>query len=233
MFGKLTSLVWDSGTPPSPKAEPAKESKPSTPPGYAVGAARVPASVVPPTPSSVAPPLGGVPGQVDSDMLKILEEAILGSNLPGFDYIEFRDSLMRMQGVPMTEEQKFQAVYATAQSMGVTKVVLLDAVDHYLKVIASKDAEFVQFIEGVSASKVTSVEAQVAKISEDIEAEANEIKRLTESIQSRRKQQDELNLQLLQAKQDIHNKTSAYEATRSVVFNNLTADRTKIDTYLK
>lgn len=231
MFGKLASLIWDSGTTkPNPN-----ESKQDTPPGYAKGALPVAAPV---SPSSSSPPLGApmvslVPGQVDKDMLGILEEAILSSNLPGFDYIEFRDSLMRMQGVPMTEEQKFQAVYATAQSMGVTKQVLIDANDHYLKVIASKDAEFAQFIEGATKSKITSVEATVAKISEDIEAEANEIKRLTESIQSRRKQQDELNVQLLQAKQDIQNKQTAYEATRNAVVNNLTADRAKIDTYLK
>jgi hypothetical protein len=173
------------------------------------------------------------PGQIDQEMLAILEEAITSSNLPGFDYIEFRDSLVRMQGVPMTEEQKFQAVYATAQSMGVTKQVLLGALDHYLGVIASKDAEFGQFIEDTTKSKVTTVEATVAKISEAIEAEANEIKRLTESIQGRRKQQDEMNVQLLQARQEIQNKKSAYEATRNVMVTNLSADRTKIDTYLK
>jgi hypothetical protein len=212
MLGKLASLVWDSGTPKegAPKPPPAKEATPAAT-------------------LQVAPVLG----QVDPDMLKILEEAIASSNLPGFDYIEFRDSMVRMQGVPMTEEQKFQAVFATAQSMGVTKQVLLDAIDHYLKVIAGKDAEFSRFLEGVVTSKVTSVEATVAKISTDIEAEANEIKRLTESIQNRRKQQDELNLQLLQARQEIQNKRAAFSATRDAIVNNLTADRVKVETYLK
>lgn len=230
MFGKLASLVWDSGTPSAQGDKP--KDKPSATPGGAKDAAPIAASSPQSVPTSL-PVAPVIPGQVDSDMLKILEEAIASSNLPGFDYIEFRDSLMRMQGVPMSEEQKFQAVFATAQSMGVTKQALLDAIDHYLKVISSKDAEFAKFISDVTATKVTLVEAQVAKATQDIEGEANEIKRLTESIQARRKQQDDLNLQLLQARQEIQNKQGAYEATRNAVVGNLTADRTKIDSYLK
>jgi predicted nucleic acid-binding Zn-ribbon protein len=166
-------------------------------------------------------------------MAKIIQEAIEASNLPGFDYIEFRDSLVRMAGVPMTEEQKFQAVFATAQSMGVTKQVLLDAVDHYLKVIGSKAAEFESFVSGVEVQQVTSKEKSVTDLATTIEGEAAEINRLTMSIQEHRKQQDAINLEIVQAKRDIQNKRSAFEATRSAIANNLTSDRTKIETYLK
>jgi uncharacterized protein YdaU (DUF1376 family) len=228
MFGKLASLLWDPGT-SSPQSDKSKDGKPSATSKDAAPIANPPLQSIP----ALVPGGSMVPGQVDSEMLHILEEAVLTSNLPGFDYIEFRDSLVRMQGVPMTEEQKFQAVYATAQSMGVTKQVLLDAIDHYLKIIASKDSEFLQFVAEITKSRITSVEATLAKLLEDIEAEANEIKRLTESIQNRRRQQDELNVQLLQAKQEIQNKQTAYEATRNVMVSNLTADRTKIGTYLK
>lgn len=166
-------------------------------------------------------------------MLKILEEAIASSNLPGFDYIEFRDSLVRMQGVPMSEEQKFQAIFATAQSIGVTQQKLLEAIDHYLGVIKAKDDEFTTYSEEVYNSKVASVEAAISQLTATIDGEASEIKRLTESIQARRKQQDEMTLQVLQARQDIGNKKAAYQATRDAVVGNLTADRSKIEAYLK
>jgi len=232
MFGKLASLVWDPGTPKpnSTNTEPSK-----TPPGYASSPAAVasPGPVLSPAPAPSGVSLPKVLGQVDPDMLKILEEAIASSNLPGFDYIEFRDSLVRMQGVPMSEEQKFQAVFATAQSIGVTKQKLLEAVDHYLGVIKAKDDEFTTYSEEVYNSKVASVEASISQLTATIDGEAAEIKRLTESIQARRKQQDEMTLQVLQARQDIGNKKAAYQATRDAVVGNLTADRSKIEAYLK
>lgn len=211
-FGRLASVFVDTE---------------SNKPKVAPKASEAPASV------ALKPVALVIPGQPDPEMAKIIQEAIETSNLPGFDYIEFRDSLVRMAGVPMTEEQKFQAVFATAQSMGVTKQVLLDAVDHYLKVIGSKAAEFESFVSGVETQQVTSKEKSVTDLTTTIEGEAAEINRLTISIQEHRKQQDAINLEIVQAKQDIQNKRSAFEATRSAIANNLTSDRTKIETYLK
>jgi hypothetical protein len=174
-----------------------------------------------------------VPGQADPDMIKILEDAISESNLPGFDYIEFRDSMARMSGVPMTEEQKYQAVFATAQSIGATKQTLLDAVDHYLKVIDGKHAEFQDFVGGIQSTEVTSKEKIVADLNSEIESEAAEIQRLTQSIQEKRQKQDATNLEIVQSKQNIQNKMSAFEASKAMIVNTLTSDKTKISTYLK
>lgn len=210
MFGKLASIFVDTES-DKPKAA----SKASEPPSV-----------------TSKPVVTIIPGQPDQEMAKIIQDAIEASNLPGFDYIEFRDSLVRMAGVPMTEEQKFQAVFATAQSMGVTKQILLDAVDHYLKVVDGKAAEFESFVSGVETQQVTAKEKSVADLTTTIEGEAAEINRLTISIQEHRKQQDAINLEIVQAKQDIQNKRSAFEATRAAIANNLTSDRTKIETYL-
>jgi hypothetical protein len=212
VFGKLASMFVDTES-DRPKA-------PSKPP-------EAPVSVAP------KPVVPIIPGQPDPEMAQIIQEAIEKANLPGFDYIEFRDSLVRMAGVPMTEEQKFQAVFATAQSMGVTKQVLLDAVDHYLKVVAAQATEFESYVNGVESQQVTVKEKSVADLTTTIEGEAAEINRLTMSIQEHRKQQDAINLEIVQAKQDIQNKRSAFEATRAAIANNLTSDRTKIETYLK
>ena len=212
MFGKLASMFVDTES-DRPKA-------PSKPP-------EAPVSVAP------KPVVPIIPGQPDPEMAQIIQEAIEKANLPGFDYIEFRDSLVRMAGVPMTEEQKFQAVFATAQSMGVTKQVLLDAVDHYLKVVAVQATEFESYVNGVESQQVTVKEKSVADLTTTIEGEAAEINRLTMSIQEHRKQQDAINLEIVQAKQDIQNKRSAFEATRAAIANNLTSDRTKIESYLK
>jgi hypothetical protein len=211
VFGKFASMFIDTG-------DSDKQKTPSVEP-----------AVVEPAPKPVVPV---IPGQPDPEMVKILQDAIEAANLPGFDYIEFRDALVRMAQVPMTEELKFQAVYATAQSM-VSKQGLLDAVDHYLKVIADKATEFQSYVQGVEATEVTAKQESVTKLTTDIEAKAAEISQLTLAIQEKRKQQDALNLEIVQAQQDIQNKKSSFEATRMLVANNLTADRTKIDTYLK
>lgn len=196
----------------------------------------------PPKPPSVAPTITAplprtvapvIPGQVDPEMAKILEDAISQSNLPGFDYIEFRDALVKMANIPMTEEQRFNAVFAAAQAIGTTKEALINAINHYLTVVETKRVEFYRYVEGVTDAEVTSKEKALQELEQSIQKEAAQIQALTESIQKRRQQQAETNAAMATARTTIQNKVNAFEATRAALVSSLETDRSKIDTFLK
>ena len=214
MLGKLTSLFYESDGPKSPEQPKdtlkAKET---------------------PTPKPVVIP--SIPGQVDTEMAKILEDAIQEANIPGFDYIEFRDVLANMASLGLPEQKLFQAAFASAQIAKITKAQLLEAIAFYLKVIETKAQEFREYVAGLEATDVSGKDQKIADLEKLIEADALQIQQLTTSIGERRQKQDALRMEKAQADLDIKNKTAAFEATKATIVNKLNADHNKINTYIQ
>jgi hypothetical protein len=238
VLGKIGSLFWESDHPKEsaqvqkpPAAKPVQSAKPAIETqareyhGTALGPVAYPTL---PQQSRVA-----IPGQVDDEMAKILEDAILEANIPGFDYVEFRDVLANMSALGLPESKMFQAAFASAQIAKVTKAQLLEAIDFYLKVIDAKAKEFDDYVAGLKATDVTGKDQEIADLEAQIEADAAKIQELTSSIGERRQKQDAIRMGKAQADLDINNKTAAFEATKAVIVGKLNADRNKIDTYIQ
>lgn len=224
MLGKLTSLFYKpDGTPTEPEA-------PKAAPVAQKTTLKTEATTVT---ASVAPPPMVFPGQIDPEMAKILEEAILDANISGFDYIEFRDVLANMASIGLPEPKLFQAAFASAQIAKVTKPQLLEAIDYYLKVIAAKSQEFHDYVAGLAATDVRGKDQTIADLDKLNEQDASQIQKLTAAIGERRKQQDQLRMEKAQADLDIKNKTSAFEATQAAIVEKLNSDRNKINTYIQ
>ncbi|MCK9567349.1 hypothetical protein M0R72_00180 [Candidatus Pacearchaeota archaeon] len=224
MLGKFTSLFYKpDGTPTDPEVPEA--------PAAPKASASKPVTTVAATPvARVAPPL---PGQIDPEMAKILEDAILEANIPGFDYIEFRDVLANMANIGLPEPKLFQAAFASAQIAKVTKPQLLEAIDYYLKVIATKGHEFHNYVAGLAATDISGKDQTISDLDKLNEQDAAQIQKLTAAIGERRRQQDQLRMEKAQADLDIKNKTSAFEATQLAIVERLNSDRNKINTYIQ
>ena len=69
--------------------------------------------------------LFGATHGLDEKSLNFLVKALEKNNLPGFDYIEFKQSLGSLLSMDMLEETAFKSVFATATSVGLTKDKLL------------------------------------------------------------------------------------------------------------
>lgn len=228
MLGKLVGLFVETDQKqPDPKAAKPVASVPAAPTATTTP---IPATVAA-TPIARAVPMV-IPGQVDEEMAKILEDAVSEANIPGFDYLEFRDVLANMASINMPEAQKFQAAFASAQVNQVTKQQLLEAIDFYIKVIETKGTEFVNYVAGLKATDVDGKTQEISDLEAQISDDAAKIQQLTEQITERRKQQDALRLAQTQAENDINSKSAAFESTKAAVIAKLASDRTKIENYI-
>jgi hypothetical protein len=218
-MGKFTSLFYKSEVTESEPKE-APRAAPAAKPVATVTAAPVARVAV-------------IPGQVDPEMAKILEDAILEANIPGFDYIEFRDVLANMATLGLPEPKMFQAAFASAQISKVTKSKLLEAIDFYLKVIETKSSEFHDYVAGLEATEIAGKDQAIADLDKLIEEDAVQIQKLTASIGERRKRQDELRMEKAQSERNINNKTASFESTQAAIVGRLNSDRNKINTYIQ
>lgn len=226
MFGKLASMFVEVESSPTPA--PVQDKKPTTqpvPPGYAAAVSVVPAPVAP-----IAAP--AIPGAVDEKMVEFLSKAIEDANIPGFDYIEFRNALAAMASAPLPENQKYIAVFATASTMGLTKEKLLSAIDHYQGILDSKKKEFQEQVDQMTALQVTKREELKSAKEAEIQALMVQIQEAQAAIAVKQQEALEINSEIGRERLNIQQTASSFEATYNFVSGKLQGDKQKIEAYI-
>lgn len=191
--------------------------------------------VVPNQSSVVTMPFGGnsvVGSTVNQDMLDMLMKSISEANLSGFDYLEFRDSVAKMASAPMTEEQRFVAVFTTAQTIGATLPNLVSSIDHYIEVVNKQREAFLQNVKDVTAQEVDSRNAKISEGDAKISEASDKIAELNAFIIEAQKQKQALQNEVVIQQQQINSTTSSFEATYNMVVGKLNEDKNKLTTYL-
>jgi hypothetical protein len=174
-----------------------------------------------------------IPGQSDPSILEIINQSIQAANIPGFDYLEFKDALVKMESIPMPEQQKYQAVFAVAQSVSATKDSIINSITTYLDVIDKKKVEFEQFINSNVISKISKKKELVSNIDAEIQQAALEIERITSLIKEKQERKNTLLSEISQEEIELKSKQDAFNNTTANVINNLLSEKAKIENYLK
>jgi len=78
----------------------------------------------------------------ENRFLNVLADAIEKNNQPGFDYLEFRQSLINLGKLNMDESTRFKSAYAAAQAMGVTPASLINSAKTYLNILEGEGKKF-------------------------------------------------------------------------------------------
>ncbi len=119
---------------------------------------------------------------LDTRSAQFLMKALESNNLPGFDYIEFKQSLGALVSMNMDEGTAFKSAFATASTMGLTKQKLLESATHYKQILQKEKGQFdialknrLQQRVGAKAEENKRHEARLKQIED-------QIKRLQEEI---------------------------------------------------
>jgi flagellar motility protein MotE (MotC chaperone) len=174
-----------------------------------------------------------IPGQPDPQIAQILEEAIAQANLNGFDYFELKQCLANLASIPLTVEQRYNAAFASALAMGVSKDSLLKSVDHYIVTVQNKQIEFQQFLDQSINKEIATKEEKIASLNAGIQDKVKQIEELTKSIQDSKAQQDALTAEVNQQKLESQQKSVAFDATVQDIVKKMQADKQNIETFLK
>ncbi|MCB0663980.1 MAG: hypothetical protein KDC24_14635 [Saprospiraceae bacterium] len=166
---------------------------------------------------------------LDDRSLKSLTNALENANLPGFDYLEFKQSVNALQEMGMDDKTAFKSAFAAASTMGLTKEKLIETAKHYTKVLAHEmdlfDKACKSQIEQKVNSKKTEVEALKGKIAE-YEAK---IEQLKERIQKSQATIDEADENIKGAMDKIQGTKESFDFTFKSVLNQITVDIEQIE----
>lgn len=165
-----------------------------------------------------------LPG-VDKRSVKFLIDALNKNNLPGFDYLEFKQAVGAMKAMHMDEATAIQSAFTTASTVGLTKEKLLESANFYQKILSSEQGKFAQALQQQTKIQIAGKQNEINKKKEQIAQLQAEIQR-HEALIAKAQQEIE------QSKHKIFGAKENFEQTYAIVKEELTDDITKITTIL-
>lgn len=170
---------------------------------------------------------------LDSKSVDFLIHALEKSNLPGFDYIEFKQSLAALaQMVQLDEATRFLSAFATASAMGLDKGKLLASADHYKRILNNERTQFNVALQKQVEQRVHSKKMEVEKMRkqiDDFQAKIKELESKIQQTQSTIAQQDDI---IQREMEKIESTKDGFELTVSTILDEIDRDMQKIDMFL-
>ena len=169
---------------------------------------------------------------LDGKSVDFLTNALEKNNLPGFDYLEFKLSLARMQTMNLPEETTYKSAYATASTVGLTKDKLVATAQHYKQVLVNEKEQFDKALNNQLQKRVKSKQQEVEKLKTLIEAWNAEIVKLQNEIAKSQATIDAADDQITREMKKIEATKEQFEHTHQSILNQIDLDLQHIQSYL-
>lgn len=169
---------------------------------------------------------------LDEKSVEFLTNALEKNNLPGFDYIEYKQSLGALMAMNMDEMTAFKSAYATAATVGLTKDKLLKTADHYKGILNNEKAQFDAALEKQMQQRVKSKQDEVAKLKKQIEEYQLKIKQMQEKIAESESIVANADEDIRASMEKIQSTSQNFEFTLKSILNEIDKDVENINRYL-
>ena len=169
---------------------------------------------------------------LDEKSIQFLTKALGKNNLPGFDYLEFKQSLSALSEMQMDEATAIKSAFATAATVGLTKPKLLETASHYKSVLNKEKSQFDIALQKQMDQRVSSKLGEVEKLKAQIVKQQEQIKKLQEQIAKSQATIDNADKHVQEAKDKIRQTKENFEHTYQSILNQIDKDIENINTYL-
>ncbi len=169
---------------------------------------------------------------LDDKSIEFLTNALEKNNLPGFDYIEYKQSLGALMAMNMNEASAFKAAYATAATVGLTKEKLLKTAEHYKGVLQSEKQKFDAALEKNMQDRVKSKQNEVVKLQKTIDEYRLKIAEMQKKIEEYQAIVANADEDIRASVEKIESAKNSFEFTLRSLMNQIDKDIERINEYL-
>ncbi len=169
---------------------------------------------------------------LDERSVEFLTKALEKNNLPGFDYIEYKQSLGALTAMNIDEMTAFKSAYATAATVGLTKEKLLKTAEHYKGILNQEKAQFDAALEKQIQQRVKSKQDEVAKLKKQIEDYQAKIQQMQAKIAEHEAIIGSADEDIRSAMEKIESTRENFETTLRSIVNEIDKDVENINRYL-
>ena len=165
---------------------------------------------------------------LDPKSVKFLTNALEKNNLPGFDYLEFKQSLTALAAMNMDQETAIKSAFATASTMGLTKDKLVETSQHYVQVLDNEKKSFTDAMQKRLQQRVTGKQDEVNKLKGQIEQHREKIRQLEEQITKWQNTIDTADETINAEKTKIEETRDQFETAHQAILNEIRKDQDTI-----
>ncbi len=169
--------------------------------------------------------LFGTDHGLDAKSVQFLTKALEKNNLPGFDYLEFKQSLSALAAMNIDQETAIKSAFATASTMGLTKDKLLETAQHYEQVLGKEQQSFTGAMQKRLQQRVTGKQDEVNKLKGQIEQHQAKIKQLKAQIAKWQNTIDTADETIQAEKAKIEETRDQFEAAHQAILNEIRKDQ--------
>ncbi len=166
---------------------------------------------------------GNVTG-LDDKSVDFLVNALQKGNLPGFDYLEFKQSLGALSELHMDEGTAYKSAFATASTMGLTKEKLLKTAEHYRQVLNQEKVQFDAALQNQMNQRVKGKQDEVALLKRKIEEYKAKVVELEKLISQSQATIDHADEDIQQSLEKIERTKESFEFTHRSIINQIDID---------
>ncbi|GAB3270127.1 hypothetical protein GCM10027347_40610 [Larkinella harenae] len=224
-FGKKLLNIFIKDEPTAAKADPVD--RPAQP---------VPAAPSNPIPSGTAVAMSTPKeGSVDTKFVDHFASVLSKANQPGPDYFEFRETLKNLSNLNLSEDQQYQAAWASFKAMGGSAdvAVLVSSANQYLTALNNDQQAFAKTVDSALNEKVGGLSNEQKQLQADNEQLAKQILELQRKIENNNARLAQIGGEIDEQSQKIAQNKSNYEATLAVFIGQIKRDLLKLGEYIK
>lgn len=161
---------------------------------------------------------------LDKKSREFLLKAIERNNKEGFDYLEFKQAMIRLEKMSLDEETAIKSAFATASTVGLTKSMLMKSADFYLAILKEEYNQFNSALEKQMEAKVHSKQKQKEQTEEKLKSITQKIADLQkEKIQLESKLQ-KMDEDTVKAKEKIEETNEKFQDTLKTITERIQQD---------
>ncbi len=173
----------------------------------------------------------GVPA-VSKRMTRMLLEAMEKQNLPGFDYLEFKQALLSLKNMEMDEATRYKSVLTMSKAMGGSLEEIKASGQHYLDVLRAEYQTFQDVLQKRHKERVVAREEEVALKQKQVAAKKQMIERLKHEIAKLEGEVQNIETDIKTARTKLDSTKESFVATYQHMQNVIRNDLERINRYL-
>lgn len=169
---------------------------------------------------------------LDGKSVAFLTDALEKNNLPGFDYIEFKQSLAALAKMNMDESIAMKSAFATAATVGLTKEKLLETAAHYKKILDGEKIKFGNAMKNQMTKNIAGKQKEVETLKVQITKHKEHIEQLQAQVEKYQKTIDTADEKISTAREKIEQAKEKFEYAHQSVLNQIEKDMEGIQKYI-
>jgi septal ring factor EnvC (AmiA/AmiB activator) len=169
---------------------------------------------------------------LEKKFVDIFIRALEKHNKPGFDYIQFKQSMGALAEMGMDESTAIRSAFVTASTVGLTKSKLLESASFYAQVINAEKEHFDAALAKRINQKVGGKMKEVEKLKEQIIKYKEKIQQLQNQIEKHQHTIDTADEQIQAEKQKILGTQNNFEKTHTTFIEQIKSDIDSFKTFL-